>query len=105
MAPTIVSELFGLGYFASNYAALTTMFIFSSFSIANGLMSWNYDLYSDHHTPPRCHGSHCYQLGFYICAALCIVAFVLSVALTVRKKALYLMMHQCVLQCSHMHDV
>jgi hypothetical protein len=89
LAPTIVSELFGLAYFASNYALVCTMFIVSSFSIAHGLMSWNYDMYSNHHTPPTCHGTQCFQTGFYICTALCGLSCVLSSTLTRRRKPFY----------------
>lgn len=102
LAPTIVSELFGLTNFASNYALLTTMFIFSSFSIANGLMSWNYDLFSNHHHPSQCHGSRCHKLGFYICAGLCTFACVLSIILTIRRKEFYHMMHKYALLLIHL---
>jgi hypothetical protein len=94
LAPTIVSELFGLAYFASNYALVCTMFIVSSFSIAHGVMSWNYDMYSNQDIPPTCHGPRCFQMGFYICTALCGVSCVLSSILTIRRKSFYQLLHK-----------
>jgi hypothetical protein len=69
------------------------MFIVSSFAIANGLMSWNYDLYADGETHV-CHGTHCFRIGFFICAGLCAAAVVLSLVLSQRRREFYACIHK-----------
>jgi hypothetical protein len=54
-------------------------------------------MYSNHDTPPVCHGTHCFQMGFYICTALCGVSCLLSSALTMRRKSFYQLLHKCAL--------
>lgn len=94
LAPTITSELFGLAHFATNTAFISTMFIFTSFAMANGMSSW---IYRVHVQPPHhhCMGPACFRLSFLACALAGVAAGLASLVLTTRRVKYYRRMIKC----------
>lgn len=96
LAPTITSELFGLAHFATNTAFVSTMFIVTSFAMANGMSSW---IYRAHIRPPHrhCLGPGCFRLSFLVCTVVGVAAGLASLMLTTRRVKYYRRMTKCAL--------
>ena len=94
LVPTIVSELFGLVHFASNYAMLNTTLISGSLLMATLLPSAVYE----RHTAPGeafCRGPRCFRLAFIANAALCLTAIAAVALLTARTRSVYCKLFEC----------
>jgi hypothetical protein len=94
LAPTITSELFGLNNFATNTAFISTMFIVTSFSIANGMTNLIYKRHTtlgEHH----CKGPACFRLTFLLCTLIGIAAALCSAVLTGRRMQHYRRIARC----------
>jgi hypothetical protein len=99
IAPTMVSELFGLAHFATNTAMLSTMFVASSFGLASALPSWvirRAEGAPGSHGAP-CRGAACFRLTFLVVAAAACVATALALLLAARKAKFYARISRCVL--------
>lgn len=91
MVPSVISELFGLKHFASNYTVASTAPSLGSLLLSAQLAARVYDsharVYEDGNT--ECYGHQCYRATFVFISLACLLAALLCAAVVVRTRPLY----------------
>ena len=90
LAPAVAADLFGLGHFASNYAALQLAPAAGAYLLATRLAGRLYDAAAAAHGDGRdCVGADCFRPAFRILAALCALSAAASAGAALRSRRAY----------------
>lgn len=88
LQPVLTSEIFGLKHFGANYCLVALAPAIGSFVISTELTSFLYE----RNVPEgetKCLGKICFQMTFFIIAAMCALCSILSIILYFRTRRLY----------------
>lgn len=96
LCPTLISEIFGLKYFGSIYAANSISNGAASLGMATVMAGKLYQRHAVRNSEGvwTCHGTHCYFESFLICAVACGVGATFGLVLTGLTKKRYTLLYQ-----------